>query len=150
MEGVAQKGAEAPVGGLERRIDVRYDANCPAIVELNFVDGVTYFALTGVLVNISVQGCLVSSDNMPWKHIDAEKLKTSIFDIIIDKCRVYMPWSNTHQTGEIRRVGTFTMALKFEETLPEELVLHIAEREPSEHLRYKPRNAWKYNRILYR
>lgn len=143
------QAAGAP-GNIERRTDVRFDANCPAIVELNFNDGRRYFALTGVLVNISESGCLVSSDNMPWKGRDAERLQTYVFETIRDKCRVYLPWSNTHCTGNIKRVGAFTLALEFDARLQDECVQRIAKLEPNRRLRFRPRNPWKYNRVLTR
>ena len=150
MEALIEKIAEGLPDGKERRTHLRYDANCPAIVELNFADGLRYIALTGFLVNISIKGCLVSSEKLPWKDVDIEKVKSTIFEIIMERCRVYMPWSNTHCTGAIRRVGAFTIGLEFEMALPEDLVSRISELEPNQRLRFEPRNRWKYNRVLLR
>lgn len=131
-----------------RNSDVRYGAHCPGIVELIFKDRKHYIALTGVIVNLSVTGCLFSNDQMPWAKRDAEKPAESLFDIIDANCRIYIPWINTHTTGKIRRIGSFIIGIEFNQTLNESLVRSVASLEPNHKRRFKPAIASKYNRIL--
>ncbi|MDF1607352.1 hypothetical protein PZ897_04085 [Hoeflea sp. YIM 152468] len=131
-----------------RKSDVRYGAHCPGIIELTFKDGKHYIALTGVMVNLSVTGCLFSNDKMPWANMDSEKSLDSIFDVVHETCRVYIPWINTHSTGKIRRLGSFIIGVEFQKPLDEKLVKSVASLEPNRERRFKPRLPAKYNRIL--
>lgn len=131
-----------------RKSHVRYGANCPGVIELIFKDRKHYIALTGVIVNLSVTGCLFSNDKMPWANRDAQKSPDSLFDIISESCRIYIPWGNTHCAGTIRRVGSFIIGVEFHQPLKESLVAAIADLEPNQHLRFKPKRSRKYNRIL--
>lgn len=131
-----------------RNSDVRYGAHCPGIVELTFKDGKHYIALTGVMVNLSVTGCLFSNDKMPWASMDAEKPVDSILDVVEEKCRIYIPWINTHTIGRIRRIGSFIIGVEFHKALDENLVKSVASLEPTQKRRFKPRIPGKYNRIL--
>lgn len=140
--------ADEPQGAYNRNSDVRYGAHCPGVVELTFKDRKHYIALTGVIVNLSVTGCLFSNDQMPWADKDADKSLDSIFDVINERCRIYIPWINTHSTGKIRRIGSFIIAVEFDEPLKEVLVKSVANLEPNQKRRFKPRIPGKYNRVL--
>lgn len=131
-----------------RNSDVRYGAHCPGIVELVFKDRKHYIALTGVIVNLSVTGCLFSNDQMPWANMESDKQVESIFDVIEEGCRIYIPWINIHSTGKIRRIGHFIIGVQFDRPLPEALVKSVASLEPNQKRRFKPAVAEKYNRIL--
>jgi len=131
-----------------RNSHVRYGANCPGVIELIFKDRKHYIALTGVIVNLSVTGCLFSNDKMPWANRDAQKSLESLFDIIHESCRIYIPWGNTHCAGTIRRVGSFIIGVEFHQALGESFVAAVASLEPNEHLRFKPKRSRRYNRIL--
>jgi len=131
-----------------RNSDVRYGANCPGIVELTFKDRKHFIALTGVIVNLSVTGCLFSNDQMPWANMDARISTESIFDVVDRACRIYIPWTNTHTIGKIRRIKSYIIGVQFHEALDASLVKSIASLEPNRNLRFKPKIIEKYNRIL--
>ncbi len=131
-----------------RSSDVRYSAHCPGIVELIFKDRKHFIALTGVIVNLSVSGCLFSNDKMPWANREGRKPGDSLFDVIDRACRIYVPWTGTHSNGRIRRVGSFIIGVQFDKILDETLVKLIASLEPSENRRLRPKESQKYNRIL--
>jgi len=131
-----------------RSSDVRYGANCPGIVELTFKDKKHYIALTGVIVNLSVTGCLFSNDRMPWADMDARISTEEIFKVIENTCRIYIPWTNTQSAGKIRRIKSYIIGVQFHKTLDAGLVKSIARLEPSRNLRFKPKIIEKYNRIL--
>ena len=80
--------------------------------------------------------------------MDAEKSTDSVFDVIYETCRIYIPWINTHATGKIRRIGSFIIGIEFHEMLKENLVKSIASLEPNQNRRFKPQTSGKYNRIL--
>jgi len=131
-----------------RKSDVRYGANCPGVIELTFKDRKHYIALTGMIVNLSASGCLFSSDKMPWASIDTQKSLDSLFDVINEACRIYLPWGNLHCTGKIRRVRSFIIGIEFDKTVKESLVASIARLEPNRQRRFNPLRSAKYNRVL--
>lgn len=131
-----------------RKSDVRYGAHCPGIVELTFKDRKHHIALTGVIVNLSVTGCLFSNDKMPWANMNARQPLDSIFDVINETCRIYIPWINTHSIGKIRRIGSFIIGVEFDEALQENLVKSVASLESNKKRVFKPKTPSKYNRIL--
>jgi len=131
-----------------RKSDVRYGTNCPGIVELTFKDRKHFIALTGVIVNLSVTGCLFSNDQMPWADMDARISTESIFKVIDRACRIYIPWTNTQTVGRIRRIKSYIIGVQFHKPLDADLVKSIASLEPNRNLRFKPKIIQKYNRIL--
>jgi hypothetical protein len=131
-----------------RNTDVRYGAHCPGIVELVFKDRKHFIALTGVIVNLSVTGCLFSNDMMPWANMEGRKPGDTLFDVIDEACRIYIPWTGTHCTGKIRRVGSFIIGVQFSQPLTESLVKSIARLEPGRNRRLRPKESARYNRIL--
>ena len=131
-----------------RNSDVRYGANCPGIVELTFKDRKHFIALTGVIVNLSVTGCLFSNDQMPWANMDARISTESIFNVVEKACRIYIPWTNTQTVGKIRRIKSYIIGVQFHKPLDVSLVKSIASLEPNRNLRFRPRIIEKYNRIL--
>ena len=131
-----------------RNSDVRYGTHCPGIVELTFKDRKHCIALTGVIVNLSVTGCLFSNDKMPWASADSGKSPDSLYEIVDETCRIYIPWINTHSTGKLRRIGSFTIGVEFDQALKENLVRLVASLEPNQKRRFRPKVAAKYNRIL--
>ncbi|EDQ33795.1 PilZ domain protein [Hoeflea phototrophica DFL-43] len=132
----------------ERRSEIRYDANCAAIVEFTFLNKPSYVAATGKLVNISSSGCLFLSENMPWKNNDIVKIETKIFDLLSKRCMIYLPWINECFGGRVMRVGTVTAGVEFDEILPGSLVASIADLEPNQVRSFVPKCPWKYNRVL--
>ena len=131
-----------------RNSDVRYGAHCPGIVELVFKDGKHFIALTGVIVNLSVTGCLFSNDKMPWAKREGGKPDDSLFDVIDEACHIYIPWTETHCDARIRRVGAFIIGVQFRRPLPESVVKLIASLEPGKNRRLRPKESSRYNRIL--
>lgn len=131
-----------------RNSDVRYGANCPGIVELTFKDRKHFIALTGVIVNLSVTGCLFSNDEMPWANMDARISTESIFNVVEKACRIYIPWTNTQTVGKIRRIKSYIIGVQFHKPLDVSLVKSIASLEPNQNLRFRPKIIEKYNRIL--
>ena len=131
-----------------RNSDVGYVAHCRGIVELTFKDGKHSIAPTGIIMNSSVTGCLFTNDKMPWANIDAEKFPILIFEILNETCRLYIPWINIHSAAKIRRVGSFTIGIEFDEALKEILVRSVASLELNQKRRFKPIIAAKYNRVL--
>lgn len=134
--------------GYNRNSHLRYSAHCPGIVELTFSDRKHFIALTGAIVNLSVTGCLFANDEMPWANLDGRGPSDSLFDIISSSCGIYIPWTNTHCTGQIMRVGSFIIGIQFHKPLNEALVKHVAGLEKNGKRRIRPRSARKYNRIL--
>jgi len=134
--------------GYNRKSDLRYSAHCPGIVELTFSDRKHFIALTGAIVNLSVTGCLFANDEMPWASLDGSGPSDSLFEIISSRCGIYIPWTNTYCTGEIKRVGSFIIGIQFHAPLSEALVKHVASLEKSGKRRIRPRSTRKYNRIL--
>lgn len=135
-------------GVFYRNSDVRYGAHCPGIIELVFKDKKHFIALTGVIVNLSVTGCLFSNDKMPWANREGRKPGDSLFDVIEETCHIYIPWTETHCAARIRRVGAFIIGVQFRRPLPESVVKLIACLEPGENRRLRPKETSRYNRIL--
>lgn len=131
-----------------RKSHVRYGAHCPGVVELTFKDRKRYVALTGMIVNLSVTGCLFSNVGAPWSATGFDTAGQSIFDLVEETCRVHMPWTDTDCVGRIRRSGKFIVGIQFNKPLKEDLVRLIASLEPNRIRRFSPRSAEKYNRIL--
>ncbi|WP_420409284.1 hypothetical protein [Hoeflea sp.] len=134
--------------GYNRNSHLRYSAHCPGIVELTFKDRKHFIALTGAIVNLSVTGCLFANDEMPWANLEGAGPSDSLFEVISSKCGIYIPWTNTHCTGDIKRVGSFIIGIQFHAPLRETLVKHVAGLEKQGTRRISPRSARKYNRIL--
>lgn len=133
---------------MERRSEVRYDANCAAVVEFTFLNKPCYVAATGKLINISSMGCLFMSENLPWKNNDIVKIETKIFNLLSKQCVVYLPWSNAYFGGTVVRVGTVITGVEFDEVLPGDFVTSISDLEPSQVRSFVPKCPWKYNRVL--
>lgn len=148
MSAKSGETADQSTAAKYRKTDVRYGTHCPGIIELTFKDRKHYIALTGAIVNLSVTGCLFSNDKMPWASKDAENPKESLFKLVDEACRIYIPWINTHSTGKIRRVGSLIIGCEFDKALKENLVKLVASMEPNQTRRFKPITASKYNRIL--
>lgn len=148
MASSAENTADQIEEGFYRSSDIRYGAHCPGIVELVFKDKKHFIALTGVIVNLSVTGCLFSNDTMPWANREGRKPDDSLFDIIDEACHIYIPWTDTHCAGRIRRVGAFIIGVQFRRPLPESVVKLIASLEPGENRRLRPKESSRYNRIL--
>lgn len=144
----AENQAEQSRDGYYRSSDVRYGARCPGVVELTFTDGKHYIALTGMIVNLSVTGCLFSNDRLPWTGMDAEGALDSVFDVIHRRCRVYIPWINVNSTARIRRIGCFIIGTEFDQPLEEPLVRSAARLEPNRKRRFSPKAPGRYNRVL--
>lgn len=150
MQIVAERTPEVQSAVDERRLHDRLDANCPVIVEMYFANQPSYISTTGRLINISVTGCLVTSEYLPWRNADPNDLDELVATTFENNCRIYLPWSNVHRNSNIRRAGVYTAAFEFNQPLTEILVESIAGLEKGGTRTFKPRNPWKYNRILPR
>lgn len=74
--------------------------------------------------------------------------ESSLNEIIDEKCRVYIPWVNTHRAGKVRRVRSFIIGVEFDKPLKEDMVKLIAKMEPNPDRHFKPSDNRKYNRII--
>lgn len=148
MDSGASSATDLSGEAYNRNSDVRYGAHCPGIIELIFKDGKHFMALTGVIVNLSVTGCLFSNDKMPWSNLEGRKPGDSLFDIINERCHIYIPWTGTHCTARIKRVGSFIIGVQFDQELKESLIRTIASLEPGQNRRLRPRDKGRYNCIL--
>ncbi|PHR22114.1 MAG: hypothetical protein COA37_12615 [Hoeflea sp.] len=126
------------------------DANCPVVLEIYFSDKAQYISVIGRLINISIGGCLITSEYLPWRNVDPDRVDEIVFSRFESICRIYLPWSNLHRISTIRRVGVFTTAVEFDQQLDEKRVETIAAMEKEGARTFKPRNPWKYNKILPR
>jgi len=134
----------------DRRSHIRMDANCPAVLEMYLTQKAQYISAIGRLINISVSGCLVASEYLPWRNVEPDRIDEAVSSQFEKNCRIYLPWSNVHRISTIRRVGVFTTAVEFDQLLDDNLVENIAGMEKEGARTFKPRNRWKYNRILPR
>lgn len=150
MEIITERLADSTPAEKDRRLHTRMDANCPVVLEIYLSDKTQYISVIGRLINISIGGCLVASEYLPWQNADPGSIDQVVFSRFESICRVYLPWSNLHRISTIRRVGVFTTAVKFDQPLDEKLVENIAGMEKEGARTFKPRNPWKYNRILPR
>lgn len=116
--------------------DERLSANCPALVKFSSTDAKKIPTVSGFIVNLSVSGCLVSSDAMPWNSTNGVAADISASDVAGRICRVHLPWSKQHYIGTVRRVGGYIMGIEFQHKLHIELVREIARLEPG-----KPRRG---------
>jgi len=150
VEITTERIAETTTTDKDRRTHTRMDANCPVVLELYLSDNAHYISSIGRLINISVSGSLVTSEYLPWRNVEPDRIDEIVFSQFESACRIYLPWSNVHRISTIRRVGVFTTAVKFDEPLDEDLVENIAGMEKEGARTFKPRNPRKYNRILPR
>jgi hypothetical protein len=88
------------------------------------------------------------SEHLPWQNNDIDKIEGRIFNIISKECRVYLPWIKAHFTGLVRSAGAFTIGVEFDEILPNNFVMSIADLEPNQVRSFVPKAPWKYNKIL--
>lgn len=148
MDVLMQDQTDRSTRSYSRGSSVRYDANCPGVVELTFMHHFYYIALTGVIVNVSKTGCLFANDRTPWNTMPIDQTEETLFRLIDERCHVYMPWVNAHRTGKIQRVKSYIIGVQFDETLDSKTVRLVSKLELGEHRRFKPLNPDKYNRIL--
>ncbi|WP_290775820.1 hypothetical protein [Hoeflea sp.] len=150
MEITTERIAESTPAESDRRLHTRMDANCPVVLEIYFSDKAQYISVIGRLINISIGGCLITSEYLPWRNVDPDRVDEIVFSRFESICRIYLPWSNLHRISTIRRVGVFTTAVEFDQQLDEKRVETIAAMEKEGARTFKPRNPWKYNKILPR
>jgi hypothetical protein len=110
--------------------DERFSANCPARVELRLNDSEDILTISGFIVNLSVSGCLVSSNRLPWCSMGGGQPSMSAVDVVGRICRIHLPWTKLHCAGTVRRVGSFIMGIEFHQKLQLVLVRKIARQEP--------------------
>tara|TARA_R110002012_G_scaffold57941_16_gene150177 strand:+ start:2533 stop:3003 length:471 start_codon:yes stop_codon:yes gene_type:complete len=150
VEITTERIAESTPAESDRRLHTRMDANCPVVLEIYFSDKAQYISVIGRLINISIGGCLITSEYLPWRNVDPDRVDEIVFSRFESICRIYLPWSNLHRISTIRRVGVFTTAVEFDQQLDEKRVETIAAMEKEGARTFKPRNPWKYNKILPR
>ncbi|MCY0094897.1 hypothetical protein [Hoeflea ulvae] len=97
--------------GATRRVYLRRDTNCPVIVHVGKRNGGDRIAVPSWLVNICEDGCLITSDHIPYKVLDAY--------IIIPGFA-----SKVHAT--VKSQGKFTLNFKFSTLLPADIVDKVA------------------------
>ena len=150
VEITTERIAESTPAESDRRLHTRMDANCPVVLEIYFSDKAQYISVIGRLINISIGGGLITSEYLPWRNVDPDRVDEIVFSRFESICRIYLPWSNLHRISTIRRVGVFTTAVEFDQQLDEKRVETIAAMEKEGARTFKPRNPWKYNKILPR
>lgn len=150
MDIIRQRLAVSKPAEHERRLHNRLDANCPVVLEIYLSETPQYASVIGRLINISIGGCLILSEYLPWKNVEPSGIDKIVFSTFESTCKVHLPWSNLIRIATIRRVGVFTAAVEFDRPLSEKLVENIAGMEQQGARTFKPRNPWKYNRILPR
>lgn len=98
-----------------RRFHVRRDANCPVVTHVRLKDVHGRVAVPGWLVNISEQGCLITSDYFPEK---------------IEDIYLIIPGFGSKVMGTVRNQGEFTIHVEFATTLTSAIVDKVARLTP--------------------
>lgn len=112
--------------------DERLSANCPAVVRFSSAGAKKIPPVRGCIVNLSVSGCLVSSDTLPWSNAGSGAGDITASDVDGRNCRVHLPWTKQHFAGTVRRVGGYILGIEFQQKLPGDLVREIARLEPGQ------------------
>lgn len=117
----------------ERRLHIRRDANCPAVMYLTIRNAREHFAINGMVVNISEGGCLITSAGFPWRDdvLDADGADGDDFPRISEVVRVHLPWTETTVGGLIKKQGNHTLRIQFDFSLRSNLVDRIARMTPA-------------------
>jgi hypothetical protein len=96
---------------LEPRVYYRRDAHCPVITHVRRRRQTNRVRVTGWLVNISEESCLVTAEGFPSDLVDAyvifPGLGSKIFGVILDQ-------------------GEFTVQIRFDRPLPAGIVSQIS------------------------
>ena len=90
-----------------RRAFIRRDANCPVITHVRRRDSDEHIAVPCWLVNISEDGCLVTSDYFPSKAEDVY---------------IIIPGLGSKVHGKARAQGNYTINVKFTTNLTTDIV----------------------------
>ncbi|PWW01663.1 hypothetical protein DFR52_102326 [Hoeflea marina] len=117
----------------DRRHYFRRDANCPAVVAMSTRDTQGQFSAGGLVVNISEQGCLITSGAFPWRDdvLDAGSDAPAGFPRIAEHVQIFLPWTGTTIGAVIKEQGNYTLRLQFVTLMPELLVDRIARMTPA-------------------
>ncbi|MEP3438409.1 MAG: hypothetical protein ABJN75_16755 [Hoeflea sp.] len=101
------------LGNLKDReaVYLRRDANCPVITHVRRRDGDEHIAVPSWLVNLSEDGCLITSDYFPKKAEDVY---------------IIIPGLGSKVHGKARSQGNYTLNIKFTTLLTSEIVGKIA------------------------
>ena len=86
---------------------IRRDANCPVITHVRIRAGGDHIAVPSWLVNISEDGCLVTSDYFPKKAEDVY---------------IIIPGLGSKLHGKARNQGKYTLNVKFTTLLTSDIV----------------------------
>ncbi|WP_422370112.1 hypothetical protein [Hoeflea sp.] len=95
----------------ERRVHFRRDANCPVIAHARNREGESRIAVPCWMVNLSEEGCLLTSDHFPPRIID-------IYLII--------PGLGAKVHGVARTQGEYTVNVRFTAKLTADVINKVA------------------------
>ena len=93
------------------RVYYRRDAHCPVVTHVRKRGRDARVKITGWLINISEEGCLISSDGFPPELADAY---------------VIIPGLGSKVLGVITNQGEFTVQIQFDRQMPAGLVSQIS------------------------
>jgi len=89
----------------------RRDANCPVITHVRIRNGDEHVAVPSWMINISEDGCMVTSDYFPKKAEDVY---------------IIIPGLGSKVHGKARKQGNFTISVKFTTLLTADIVSKIS------------------------
>lgn len=117
----------------DRRRYFRRDANCPAVVSMSTRHSEERFTVTGLVVNISEQGCMITAGALPWRDdvLEAGRDESLFFPRIAERVQIQLPWTGTKVNGVVKQQGNHTLRIQFIALLPEMLVDRIARMTPA-------------------
>lgn len=97
--------------GNDRRVYFRRDTNCPVIAHVRQRQSEERIAVPSWMVNISEDGCLLTSDHFPNRVKDAY---------------IIVPGFGAKVFGIVRNQGNYTLNFKLSPLLPADLIEKIA------------------------
>lgn len=110
-EGSLRRYGLTQLGNETKRRIYRRDAKCPVIVHPRTIRDRPRRAVAGLVVYISEDGCLITSDHFPDRVVDLYIIFPGL------KAKVF---------GKIRSQGDYTLSVQFSQRLPEDIVDRIA------------------------
>lgn len=98
-------------GKQNRRIYLRQDANCPVIVHVKQRDQEERTAVPAWMVNLSEDGCLITSDHFPRK---------------LENAYIIIPGLGSKVYGVVRTQGQYTINVQFTTKLTSDVVNKVS------------------------
>ncbi|AKI00669.1 hypothetical protein IMCC20628_01963 [Hoeflea sp. IMCC20628] len=93
------------------RVYARRDTNCPVIVHVRKRNAEERIAVPSWMVNICEDGCLITSDYLPYK---------------VEDVYIIIPGFGSKVHGLVKNQGKFTLNIKFSTLLPADIVDKVA------------------------